>query len=170
MAAGSFDGSRWNLQSLWGILCVASGDSIDRFMSGHGSMTSFSTKLADFYGRFFQRNCIFGHNLLPLIEVETLCVTQVRKWPHRTFEIASWTLRCHPRSLTLADPCLISLNWQTFFEFLKSSSDAPSKCEVSGKNKSCKVSVESINTQCCRIVSKVHVVWRWNLNCFTIRE
>ena len=34
------------------------------------------------------------------------------------------------------------LDWQLFFEFLNRNSDTHSKCEASGKNKSCKVSIE----------------------------
>ena len=37
------------------------------------------------------------------------------------------------------------IDWQLFFEFLKTNSDTPSKYEVRGKTKSCKVPIESIN-------------------------
>ena len=52
-------------------------------------------------------------------------------------------------------------NDRDFPNFLKSNSDAPSKCEVIGKNKSRNVSIESIDIQCCLIASKAYDVWRW---------
>ena len=78
-------------------------------------------------------------------------------------ESVMWTL-----SLSHYDSS--ALDWQLFFEFLKSNSDAPSKCEVSAKNKSCKVSTKSINIWCCLIASKVYDVWLCSLHCFTIRQ
>ena len=87
--------------------------------------------------------------------------------PHSTtskfiFRIALWHNEWRAihtaKSIRFGHGC--ALDRQLFFEFLKSNSDTPSKGEVSGKNKSCKVSREWINIKCCLIASKLYSVWR----------